>query len=307
MKENDLMRELARLASDQSASGPIDSRFEKLAAGELDEPELAALRREAEGDARLAAALEALQPRGESRRRELLGRARAALRESAEGEESLPLEDDLSGDSDDRSDDADDLSDHVEDVSAPDSVVPLVPPSSRARRLPWIGSGLAAALLVAVVGYQAWQDSRTPGSMPSLRGHQLLLNTGELARRGSEQPADLLVHRTDGQLELVIMPPDEAPGSTVTFYLRTDAGLRQWDVTPQRAASGAVKLKGGVSELGLTEGPLDIVAVVALPGAEPSSPELDEVTARTRPGSVHEGDGWLLLRGPPARVEPPIR
>ena len=237
MKDEELMDALGETARDRE----LDPRWEKLAAGELSDEELAELRADAGEE---AAALEAA---------------------------FAPLEED---------DHADFVSAILGADAQPAPVASVDPrpkrvPESRgargrriSRRGFLVGAtaiGLAAAIALAV-----W----VPQSTPALPEYAASVHGGARTQRGGDTPEGRF--RADDRVELRLRPSTETaiPVHAAVFRSRRDGASERVSLPIEVAASGAVRMSARASELLPEPGDYMVTVVVA-----PSRTPIDTVDA----------------------------
>lgn len=256
-----LLEAVAEAARAERARLPSDAELEALealAAGELDDEAQAALTGAAALDAvRLHVPLDAAFRDG------VANSALAALRGEAPAEPERPV------------------------------VLPLRRDAAPVRRRwPLAALGLAAAAAVLLLVNQGPSGPAGPAG-PLYR---LELHGGEQSLRGEPTATEAEVRRVGpgARLELVVRPEVAAPRAPrLSAWLLRDGGLRPWNVTPEVAPTGAVRIAGTFETLGLGafgEGPTEVV--LALADDEPPS------QARAEAALGGASNGVSLLRAP---------
>lgn len=283
--DDDLLDRLGAIAREQAGDPPGEA-LERLAAGEVSPEDAAG---DVTDDALAHAALAAMAPISPDRRAEM---ARAALAAFAQAEPAR-TEDDPTVDELDpraprlallRADASPAASDDVSPAprEAPAGVVPL----DGRRRWRWV---VAAVPLAAAAAVALFLLSAQPEALPA---YSLRARGGDQIERGPEHVDGRLPLSAGSQLEVVLTPTTRVDGPLeVSAYLLVGGALQPWDVLPEVAAGGGVRVRGTVETLGLggLRGPLDLVLVVARAGHRPAVGAVQaalEVEAGTVKGSL---------------------
>jgi hypothetical protein len=252
------LRELAQVASEEQQAGEarLDSRWDRLSAGDLSAEEEAALRAEAATSEEGRVAYEAFRPLDP----EFQARMVQALKDQRAAATSKPA------------------------PAAPASVLPF---RRRARQLGgWlVGVAAAAAILVLML--------RGPGSLPPLPGYTLVPSGGVQALRGG-QPNAFGTLVPGSKFDLVLRPETAVSGPVEARYFLARGGeLRPWPVPIHSYDDGVLRIHGTVgSEIVIPPGGWTLWAVVGRPRALPDTAAL---RAHLAQGQTRAPD-WQALK-----------
>lgn len=258
MKEDDIMKALARVARDQRPGPRLDARWDALSAGALSAEEIEALRTEAEQNEELQEAFEAFRPLDAGFRADVVERVRRQMQDQA-----AP---------------APPATESADTIAFP-----------RRRRPVWMPAAMAAAIVSAVMVSFVLQ----PGVEP-LPDYTTQLRGGATMRSAPEPTDRLPVFERGDRFELVLTPATTVEASLGVRLFRDDGEALEALAAPAAEVSplGAARVVGRIGDdILLAPGPHEIVAVVGradrLPGAAEVARKLgDDDVLRTRSWSA---------------------
>ena len=144
---------------------------------------------------------------------------------------------------------------------------------------------IGAFVLAAAAAVILWVRTAPPVSAP-LASYELVVEGGERPSRSGDPASDAepVKVRRDGRLVLVARPrtalPAGASAGVVAMIARGDT-LREWHVTPQISAEGAIRIEAAAAALAeLPDGASRVVLFVGPPAALPSGEEAARASRR---------------------------
>ncbi len=271
MRDDDLLRRLAELArqEEDEAEGPLDPRWDALAAGRLSPAEAEALRVEAGESAATAAAYEAFAPLDAGFRSRVVeavqGRLAGETREPAVATPAAAV------------------ASLEARRSSPPAIGTRRSGNAESRRRRWLGrASVAAALAAAVVlvVLRPWSAlAPLPVYSAHLTGWTRQWRAGEEGAAPSAPAPAAPLFEPGNRLELVLTPQESvAEAPAVRTFLLHGGDLAPWTVPYEVSDQGAVRLGGTVGEeVRLPAGASSVVVAIGRPG---SLPEVAAVRGR---------------------------
>jgi hypothetical protein len=257
MSDDELLKELARVAREQKQDGKLDERWDGLSAGTLSDEERAELERLAAQSPEGKEAHEAFRPLDAAARERISARLEQEL---APARPQAPAE------------------------RREAKVLPF-------RRRGWqVASGAAVAAAAAVAAFvllPAQKGPPLPGYSLSLAGIQELRSDGAEAEVARLEPGSQLV---------LVLRPEQAVGGRVEVraFLFRDGEGRAWTPPMEVSEDGAVRIRGRVEELlPLSPGEWTLAVAVGRPGEVPDEPR--EVEPFVRGAGTPAPTKWRLI------------